>query len=78
MTEGEMAGWHHRLNGHEFAPSPGDSEAQCSLVGHRPCGHEESSHLLQKDLRARCESWIIKMAELRRIDDLSFGAGEDS
>ena len=42
MTEGEMAGWHHRLNGHEFAPSPGDSEAQCSLVGYNPWGHKES------------------------------------
>ena len=42
MTEGEMAGWHHRLNGHEFAPSPGDSEAQCSLVGCTPWGLKES------------------------------------
>ena len=26
MTEDEMAGWHHRLNGHEFQQAPGDSE----------------------------------------------------
>ena len=25
-TEDEMAGWHHRLNGHEFEQSLGDSE----------------------------------------------------
>ena len=24
MTEDEMAGWHHRLNGHEFEQAPGD------------------------------------------------------
>ena len=24
MTEDEMAGWHHRLNGHEFEPTPGE------------------------------------------------------
>ena len=26
MTEDEMVGWHHRLNGHEFEKTPGDSE----------------------------------------------------
>ena len=24
MTEDEMVGWHHRLNGHEFKQTPGD------------------------------------------------------
>ena len=28
MKEDEMAGWHHRLNGHEFEPTPGDGEGQ--------------------------------------------------
>ena len=32
MTEDEMVGWHHRLNGHEFEPSRRDSEGQGSLV----------------------------------------------
>ena len=26
-----MVGWHHPLNGHEFEPTPGDSENQGSL-----------------------------------------------
>ena len=26
MTEDEMIGWHHQLNGHEFEQTPGDSE----------------------------------------------------
>ena len=26
MTEDEMAGWHHRLNRHEFAQAAGDGE----------------------------------------------------
>ena len=30
MTEDEMVGWHHRLNGHEFE-HPGDREGQGSL-----------------------------------------------
>ena len=28
MTEDEMAGWQHCLNGHEFEQTPGDSEGQ--------------------------------------------------
>ena len=31
-TEDEMVGWHHRLNGHEFAQALGDGEGQGSLV----------------------------------------------
>ena len=32
MTEDEMVGWHHRLNGHESEQTPGDSEGQESLA----------------------------------------------
>ena len=28
MTGNKMAGWHHRLNGHEFEQTPGDGEGQ--------------------------------------------------
>ena len=31
MTEDEMAGWHHQLNGHEFEQTWGHSEGQESL-----------------------------------------------
>ena len=31
-TENEMVGWHHRLNGHEFEPTLGNSEGQWSLA----------------------------------------------
>ena len=31
-TEDEMGGWHHRLNGHEFEQTPGDSDEQGSLA----------------------------------------------
>ena len=31
-TEEEMVGWHHRLNGHEFEQTLGDSEGQGSLA----------------------------------------------
>ena len=31
MTEDEVVGWHHRLNGHEFERSPGVGDGQGSL-----------------------------------------------
>ena len=28
MTEDEMVGWHHQLNGHEFGQTPGVGDGQ--------------------------------------------------
>ena len=42
MTEDEMVGWGHQLNGHEFEQTSGDSEEQGSLACHSPWGHKES------------------------------------
>ena len=41
MTEDEMGGWHHQLNGHEFEQTLGDSECQGSLVCCSPWGLKE-------------------------------------
>ena len=38
MTEDEMIGWHHQLNGHEFKQALGDSEGQESPVRGSPWG----------------------------------------
>ena len=32
MTEDEMVGWRHQVNGHEFEQTLGDSEGQGSLA----------------------------------------------
>ena len=42
MTEDEMAGWHHWLNGHEFAQAPGVSDGQGSLACCSPWCCKES------------------------------------
>ena len=42
MTEEEMVGWYHRLNGHEFKQAPGDDEGQGSMVCCRTWGLKES------------------------------------
>ena len=42
MTEDEMVGRHHWLNGHEFEQAPGDGEGQGSLAYCSPWSHKES------------------------------------
>ena len=39
-TEDEMAGWHHRLNGHEFeqVPGAGDGQGMLQSMGLRRVG----------------------------------------
>ena len=36
MTEDEMFGWHHQLNGYELGKTPRDGEGQGSLAGCSP------------------------------------------
>ena len=40
MTEDEMVGWHHLLDGHEFEQALG-VDGQGSLVFFNPWGHKE-------------------------------------
>ena len=42
MTEDEMVGWHHRLDGHEFEQALGVSDGQGSLACYSPWGLKES------------------------------------
>ena len=42
MTEDEMVGWHHWLNGYEFEQALGDGERQGRLVYCSPWIHKES------------------------------------
>ena len=42
MTEDDMVGWYHRLNGHEFEQAPGVSDGQGGLACCSPCSHKES------------------------------------
>jgi len=41
MTEDEMVGWHHRLDGHEFEQAPRAGDGQGSLVCCSPWGCKE-------------------------------------
>ena len=41
MTEDELVGWHHRLDGHEFEQAPGVGDGPGSLVCCSPRGCNE-------------------------------------
>ena len=41
MTEDEMVGWHHQLNGHECEWTLGTGDGQGGLACCSPWGHKE-------------------------------------
>ena len=43
MTEDEMIGWHHQLDGHEFEQAPGAGDGQGGLACCSPWGHKKSN-----------------------------------
>ena len=52
MTEDEMVGWHHRLQGHEFEQALGVGDGQgslacCSLWDHKESGMTEMTELTE-------------------------------
>ena len=42
MTDDEMVGWYHQLNGHEFEQALAAGDGQGNLVCCSPWGHRES------------------------------------
>ena len=61
MTEDEMVGWHHRLNGHGFGWTPGVGDGQGGLVCCSSWGHKESD----------TTEWL-NLTELNLINQPSF------
>ena len=60
-TEDEMAGWHHRLDGHEFGWTPGVGDGQGGLACCGSWGRKESDtteRLNWTELNAK--SWLIE------------------
>ena len=64
-TEDEMAGWHHRLDGHEFEWTPGVSDGQGGLVCCDSWGHKEldmTERLNWTELNVNLTLWYIQNA----------------
>ena len=53
MTEDEMIGWHHQLNGHEFEQTLGGGEGQGRLACHGPWGLKRVAHNLATEQQQR-------------------------
>ena len=63
MTENQMLGWHHQLNGHEFEQALGVSEGQESLACCSPGGCKESD--MTEELN-KYDNWkSIRIIQLR-------------
>ena len=56
ITEDEMAGWHHWLNGHEFEQALGAGEGQGGLACCSPWGYKEL------DMTEQMNNKVCKMA----------------
>ena len=61
MTEDEMVGWHHWLDGHEFEQSLGIGDGQGSLACCSPLGCKESD--MTERLNWLTEEWISLLCE---------------
>ena len=58
LIEDEIAQWHHRLSGHEFDQTPGDSEGQGRLVCCNSWGEKMGSRDLATEQWPTAFSWI--------------------
>ena len=55
MTEDEMVGWHHRLNGHEFEQTLTAGDGQGGLACCSPWGHRESDRTERMNWSELCQ-----------------------
>ena len=76
MTEDEMVGWHHRLNGHEFEQALGDGKGQGSLACCSPWGPKESNMASRGFSRAGEPVWDFSRGMTGSSGSLSCGARE--
>ena len=77
MTEDEMIGWHHQVNGHEFEQAPGDDEGQGSLVCCSPWGHKEldMTEWLNNNKLPQGHPWCPGACQIIQISHLTGSPG---
>ena len=69
MTEDEMAGWHHQLNGHELKKVPGDGEGQGSLAYYSPWGCKELD--TPEQLNSNCIDSVDCLGEYNHFNNIN-------
>ena len=60
-----MAGWHYRLDGHEFEQAPGVGDGQGSLACYSPWGRKESD---ATELNSILTEWGVQGSPERRTE----------
>ena len=75
MTENEMVGWHHQLNGNEFEQAPEDGEGQGGLVGCSPWDPKESDMAEQLNNNNKIRSRNKKNLVLPDMQVVSYPTG---
>ena len=75
MTEDEMVGWHHWLDGHEFEQALGVGDGQGSLACCSPWGRKEldMTERLNWEENVERSQWLSK-----RMEEENGGNGEES
>ena len=79
-SEDEMAGWHHRCNGHELGQTLGDGEGHRGLACCCPWGHKEwdTTGWLNNNNMPRNELWLWETPSRRAAFSFSPGLGKCS
>ena len=70
-TEGKMAGWHHRLNGHEFGLTPGVGDGQGGLACCGPWGCKEldtTERLNWTEMQETLEMWVWSLGGKHHLE----------
>ena len=79
MTEDEMVGWHHQLDGHEFEQAPGAGDGQGGLACCSPWSRKEldTTERLNSNNRpgAGCQGRRDEEGEVSVLRELESGAG---
>ena len=73
MTEDEMVGWHHQLNGHELEWTPGVGDGQGGLACCSPRGRQESDTTgwLNNNIDSGNVKWCIQFRKQFRSSSKS-------
>ena len=66
LSKGEMVGWHHRHDGHEFEQVPGVGDGQGSLACCSPWCHKVL------DMTERLNWWVSNHSQNVHVDRLAF------
>ena len=75
-TEGEMVGWHHRLNGHEFEQTPGGSAGQGSLAWYSSWGRKEldTTGQMNSNSNPSLPAIVVTISALQTTSSLCVGS----